>query len=134
MLERFVWHHGSFGLSKVFARKLRHSKWFGQSFPFFRIDVLFFFQIPVKYQDIHWFFFVISRVTRLVYPFLGVLCCCIRWGIRFHTFFWPLLKCGFLVVFPSWRSTGSFCRTLSFQCTHVKIILGCLYFKMADSS
>ena len=41
---------------------------------FFRIDVLFFFQIPVKYHDIHWFFFVISRVTRLFYPFLVVLC------------------------------------------------------------
>ena len=29
---------------------------------------------------------LISSETRLVYPFLGVLCCCIRWGIRFHAF------------------------------------------------
>ena len=31
-------------------------------------------------------------------------------------------KSGFWVAFRIWQSTGSFCRTLSFQYTHVKII------------
>ena len=42
---------------------------------------------PCKISLHHWFFFVISSATRSVSPFLRVLSCCIRWGLRFHTFF-----------------------------------------------
>ena len=39
----------------------------------------------------------------------------------FPHIFWPHLKSGILVVFRVWRSTGSFRRNLSFQCTQAKI-------------
>ena len=103
MLKMFAWHHGSFRLFKHFAGKLSHSRlvslMFGHSLSlsfFFSHWCNFCFQIPVKYYYIHWFFFVISSVTRLVYPFLRVLYCCIRWGIRFHIFFGHFLRVIFI--------------------------------------
>ena len=44
-----------------------------------------FFFFFFSYHYINLFFFEISSVTRLVY--LGVFCCYMRWGIRFHMFF-----------------------------------------------
>ena len=121
-------HHESFGLFMPFAGKLSHSRSVSvmfHHFPFFfSYWCNFCFQIPVKCHNIHWFFFMISSVTRLDYSFLGVFCCCIRWGIRFHIFFGHFWR----VVFHSRHSTGSFCRTLSFQYVPVKIILECVYY------
>ena len=92
------------------------------------------FQIPVKYHYIHWFFFVISSVIRLVCPFLGVLCCCIRWGIRFHIFFGHFQRVVFLVVFRIWRSTGSFVEPLVFSTHMLRSYKDAYTARLADSS
>ena len=60
--------------------------------------VILAFQLLAKYHYNHWLFFMISSATRLVYPFLGVLCCCTRWGIRSHIFLARLIFEWFLYL------------------------------------
>ena len=138
-MKRFAWHHESFGLFKRFAGKFILGRsvlcliMFFLSF-FFSYWPNFRFQIPVKYHYIHWFFFVISSVIRLVCPFLGVLCCCIRWGIRFHIFFGHFQRVVFLVVFRIWRSTGSFVEPLVFSTHMLRSYKDAYTARLADSS
>ena len=81
-LKRFAWHYESFGLLKRFAGKLSHSRLVSLDHFLFFICCNFGIWNPctTSLQSL------ISSETRLVCPFLGVLCCCIRWGIRFHAF------------------------------------------------
>ena len=55
-------------------------------------------------------------------PFPGVSCHCIGREIRFRTFFRPLLKGCFLVVFRTWRGTrSSLEHTIDFFLTRIHL-------------
>ena len=60
------------------------------------------------------FFFVIDSVTRLDYPFLGVLYCCIMRNTSPHIFLATFKECFFQWFFCIWRTTGSLPRTFNF--------------------
>ena len=81
-LKRFAWHYESFGLLKRFAGKLSRSRLVSLDHFLFCNCCNFGIWNPctTSLQSL------ISSESRLVYPFLRVLCCCIRWGIRFHAF------------------------------------------------
>ena len=110
-MKRFAWHHGSFG-------KLSHSGSVSLMFhrPLFCICCNSGIPTICKTSLQSLIFFVISRETRLVYPLLGVLCCCIQW----HTFphiFWPYLKRVFQWFFISGVAQVLFVEPLVSGCT-----------------
>ena len=120
---------------KRFAWKLSNSRSVSLMFDhfFFVFVEILVFQLPIKYHYNHWFFFVISSATRLIYPFFGILCCCIRWRICFHTFF-ATSKERFSVVFRIWRNKDSFCRTPSFSVRMIRFYLDTNTRRLTDSS